>query len=292
MIDFVHLFRRVPNHRLFLERKDIVFVEGMPYHGNETIKYFWHKDKVTGCNIKCGYNNWIDFTGSITKYFYEENYSNLPYSDLVSAIYDLSDNLYSRPNDLVLKSFEFGVNVLLEIPFNALELSNSALCYKSKFFQDMDGDNKKSIGKRCVLQEYQLKIYSKSMQYNLPFELLRYEIKVHKMNYLRPLSFESLQDLTDKNKLHNLKQILIESLNKIIIYDNTIPLGELRSLDRNLCLNWQSQIYRNTLLHSNLRTFNNQKKRLIELIEEYGNQNLKPMLIHKFSDRWDNLMES
>lgn len=165
MIDFIHLHRLIPNYKNFLEREDIKFVEGKPYYFDKPIKCFWNNDLKSGCKIKVGYNNWIDFTGSITKYWYEENYTNLPYSDLACAIHSLADTLYSRPNELNLKSFEFGLNIPLEKPLNALETTDLALNYKNKFFQDMDRYNKLSIGKRCVLQEYQLKLYSKSMQY-------------------------------------------------------------------------------------------------------------------------------
>lgn len=294
MIDFVHLHRLIPNHKIFLEREDIKFVEGIPYHSDKPIKYFWNNDQKSGCKIKVGYNNWIDFTGSITKYWYEENYTNLPYSDLACAIHSLSDTLYSRPNELNLKSFEFGLNIPLEKPLNALETTDLALNYKNKFFQDMDGDNKRSIGKRCVLQEYQLKLYSKSMQYpkEVPFEMLRYEVKVHKKRFLRPVYYDTFEDLYDKDKLIYLKQIFLETFENIVLYDNTIPIEELRTFDRNLCVKWQSPAYRKSLKKTNPRTFSNQKQRLTEIIDEYGIQQLKPKLIQQFSDTWDNLMES
>lgn len=294
MIDFIHLHRLIPNHKIFLEREDIKFVEGKPYHSDKPIKYFWNNDLKSGCKIKVGYNNWIDFTGSITKYWYEENYTNLPYSDLACAIHSLADSLYSRPNELNLKSFEFGLNIPLEKPLNALETTDLALNYKNKFFQDMDGDNKLSNGKRCVLQEYQLKFYSKSMQYpkEVPFEMLRYEVKVHKKRILRPVYFDTFEDLIDKDKLIYLKQMLIETFENIILYDNSIPIEELRTFDRNLCVKWQNPAYRKSLQKSSPRTFSNQKQRLTEIIEEYGEMQLKSKLIQQFSDTWDNLMES
>ena len=79
MIDFVHLFRRIENHRTYLQKTNMEFVEGIKYIKQQHIKYFWHNDLETGCKIKVGYNNWLDFTGSITKYWYNENYNNLPY---------------------------------------------------------------------------------------------------------------------------------------------------------------------------------------------------------------------
>lgn len=294
MIDFVHLHRLIPNYKTFLVREDIKFVEGKPYHSDKPIKYFWNNDLKSGCKIKVGYNNWIDFTGSITKYWYEENYTNLPYSDLACVIHSLADSLYSRPNELNLKSFEFGLNIPLEKPLNALETTDLALNYKNKFFQDMDGDNKLSIGKRCVLQEYQLKLYSKSMQYpkEVPLEMLRYEVKVHKKRFLRPVYFDTFEDLIDKDKLIYLKQMLIETFENIILYDNSIPIEELRTFDRNLCVKWQSPAYRKSLQKTSPRTFSNQKQRLTEIIEEYGELQLKSKLIQQFSDTWDNLMES
>lgn len=292
MIDFIRLFKRIDNHRLFLEREDIKFVEGIIYKNQRHIKYAWHNDLKTSCKIKVGYNNWIEFAGSITKYWYEENYTNLPYSDLVCAVYELADTLYSYPNDLILRSFEFGLNILLDDTIKVLNLTDLAFNYKNKFFQDMDGDNLATIGKRCVLQEYQLKLYSKSMQYKLPYELLRYEIKVHKKRILYPYNFHTFDSLLNKNNLIFLKEQLIEKLSEVLFYDNTIPKHLLTNYERQLCANWQSGIYRKNLLKTNRQKFNYQKKRLLETIDKYGELHLKPNLIQQVSDTWDNLLES
>ncbi len=292
MIDFIRLFRRIENHNLFLERDDIKFVEAIVYKPQKTIKYFWHNDPKTNCKIKVGYNNWVEFSGSITKYWYEENINNLTYSDLACAIYELSDTLYSRPNELILRSFEFGLNILLDDFLNALNLTDLALNYKNKFFQDMDGNNLTSIGKRCVLQEYQLKLYSKSLQYKLPYELLRYEIKVHKKRILEPYNFRTVDSLLDKKNLLFLKNQLLERFNEILLYDNIIPQQKLNGYEKELCSNWQSEIFRKNLIKTNRQKFNYQKKRLTDVIEKFGEQKLKPNLIQQFSDTWDNLMES
>lgn len=293
MIDFVHLFKRIENYKEYLERTDIKFVEGIEYLRKEPIKYFWNNNLENGCKIKVGYNNWLDFTGSITKFWYDENYNNLPYSDLCCAIYELADTLKSRPNELILRSFEFGLNIPMILDFKALELTEFALNYKNKFFEDMDNYSKNpSIGKRCKLQEYQLKLYSKSMQYNLPNELLRYEIKVHKMNCVKKYNIERLGDFENKDKLIFLKNELIEKLNKILFYDNSIPIYALKSNEQLLCLNWQSPIYRKNLVKSNPKKFSYERSKLIDIINEFGKNNITETLIYQISNTWNELLES
>lgn len=86
--------------------------------------------------------------------------------------------------------------------------------------------------------------------------------------------------------------MLIETFENIILYDNTIPIEELRTFDKNLCIKWQNPAYRKSLQKTSPRIFSNQKQRLTEIIEEYGEMQLKSKLIQQFSDTWDNLMES
>ena len=194
---------------------------------------------------------------------------------------------------MILKSFEFGLNIPMILNFNALELTDFALNYKNNFFEDMDDQSKNpSIGKKCKLQEYQIKLYSKSMQYDLPFELLRYEIKVHKMNYLRVCKFDNLEDFINKDKLVFLREELIKKLNQILFYDTSIPTHQLTPSKQRLCLNWQSTIYRKNLEKSDIRKFNYQKAKLNDIIDQFGENKISTTLIQQISDTWDNLLES
>lgn len=293
MIDFIHLFSKIQDFNMYLNHKAIPFVEGIEHRSQHKLAYFWHKDIKTNLMFKVGYNNWIDVSGSITKYWYEENYNNLTYSDLCCAIYSLADTLSKRPNELILRSFEFGLNIHMSQNKSALEMTDLALNYKNGFFENISNKNKDpSIGKKCKLQEYYVKLYSKSNEYHLPFELLRYELKVIKMRWVQKHDIRSAEDLTNKIKLNALKTILIKSISNMTFYDNTIYINTLNKANQQLCLNWQSEIYRKNLLKNNPEKFDTEKKQLNSIVDKYGQNEIKSFLTKNITEIWEQLLQS
>ncbi|HOY32462.1 MAG TPA: hypothetical protein PKW80_11330 [Bacteroidales bacterium] len=291
MIDFVHLHSKIDDYRKYLNDDKFQFVEGIVHKSKKRLPYFWFNDIHSHLIYKVGYSNWLDITGSITKHWYHENYTNLPYSDLCCAIHSLADTLNKRPNELFLRSFEFGLNIHMFKNKSALELTELALNYKNNFFENISNNNKyPSIGIKCKLQEYEIKIYSKSIEYNLPFELLRCEIKVKKMRWVRKHQIETLEDLTNKDKLNALKHNLIDSINDITFYDDTIKTGLLIPREHKLCLNWQSEIYRKNLLKYCPKKFEYQKTKINSILEKNGKMHLKRNIKEQITKSWENLL--
>jgi hypothetical protein len=293
MLDNVHLKAKIFSYCQYLYREDIKFIEGKVYQNQKPLKYFWYKDQLNGSLIKVGYSNWLDFTGSLPKLIYKQNYSNLSYSHLLIAIENLSNSLQKHPIELSISSFEYGLCIPMILDLKALELTDLALNYNSKFFENMDDKSKEpSIGKKCKLQQYQLKLYSKSMQYNLPYELLRFEVKTHRLNYLRKAKIFTLEDLKDKQKLVFLKQDLLKRISNITFYDNSLLISDLKQSEKDLCLNWKSELYRKELVKNDLKKFHYEKHKLIKIISNYGKQNILPTLKNQISNTWDELLES
>lgn len=281
MIDFIHLYSKIDNHKTYLEDKFIRFVEGVEYLKQKRLNYFWHKDKESKMLYKIGYKNWIDISGSLTKYQYEENFSNLTYSDLCFAIDSLAITVNKRPNELILRSFEFGLNIHMFSELKAIELTDLAFNYKKNFFESIESKNKDptSIGKRCRLQKYDVKIYNKSGEYDLPFDLLRVEVKVKKMNLVKHLEIKYLEDLKDLDKLNELMKILIETVENIFFYDTSIPLHLLSPIEKQQCLNWQSELYRKKLIKEHPKKYEYQRKMIKAIVEKYGVLDIKKNII-------------
>src|SRR5690606_24802949 len=129
--------------------KEMRFVEGIVHNSQKPIEYFWYHDIKTHGKTRIGYRNWLSYRGSLAKHWYNNNVWDLTYSDLGSAIYDLSDTLKLQPKNLSIKSLETGINIPMTLDFNALKLTDTALNFKSNFFEDMTNSNSEtSIGKR------------------------------------------------------------------------------------------------------------------------------------------------
>ncbi len=292
MIDFIHTYGAIKNHYDYLKHSELDFVEGIVHNSGKPIRYFWCKND--SMMYKVGYyQNWLDITGSITKYWRETNISDLTYSDLCSAIHSLSETLMVNPKELYIRSFEFGVNIPPVTNHSALELSEFALNYKRKLFDDMDNNSKRpSIGKKCKSQQYILKLYSKSMEYNLPFELLRFEIQIKRMAFIKKAGIESLFDLTNKDKLKSLKSMLVATANKIVFYDDSISPEALDVREGTMLLNWKSKIYLKKKLKEQSKDFQKEKRLVINLIDKHGQQFIKQKLVSSISDKWDKLLEN
>lgn len=215
MICYTSLFAIIQDYKEYLSSNEVDYIEGIAHQSKKPLEYFWHYNKNTHGETRIGYNQWLSHKVSLAKHFYHNNYWDLTYSDLGCAIYDLADSLKLRPNELKIRSIEMGLNLPMTLDFDALKLTETALVFGSKHFEDMTNSNSEtSIGKRCNLNEFAIKLYSKTKESYLTEELLRYEVKVKKMNYLKRANIRNLEDLLDKNNLLYLKKILIENLEK------------------------------------------------------------------------------
>lgn len=295
MICFVSLFAIIDDYNDYLSSNETRFVEGIVHNSQKPIEYFWYYNPKTHGKTRVGYSNWVNYKGSLAKHWYHNNVWDLTYSDLGCAIYDLSETLKLHPKNLSIRSLETGLNIPMILDFKALKLTETALVFGSKHFEDMTNSNSEtSIGKRCNLNEFAIKLYSKTKESYLTEELLRYEVKVKKMNYLKRANIRNLEDLLDKNNLLYLKKILIENLEKIVFFDNSVPISELKPSEREIYMNWQSEFYRKELFEADLRhrKFNYQKQKFEEIIEKHGKHKIKPTLINQVSERFDYLLES
>lgn len=295
MICFVSLYAIINDYNEYLKSEEMRFIEGIVHKSQKPIEYFWYKNPKTNGRTRVGYANWINYRGSLAKHWYHTNVWDLTYSDLGSAIYDLGETLKIHPKNLTVRSVEASVNLPMILDFTALKLTETALNFKTNFFEDLNNSySGTKVGKQCILNEFRIKLYSKTEESNLTQELLRYEVKVKKMNYLKRANIRNLEDLLDKDNLLYLKKILVANLEKIVFFDNTVPISELKPSEREIYMNWQSEFYRKELFEadSRHRKFNYQKQKFEEIIEKHGEHKIKPTLINQVSETWQNLLES
>jgi hypothetical protein len=89
-----------------------------------------------------------------------------------------------------------------------------------------------------VHQQFIIKTYDKSKQYNQTSQLLRVEDKYLKMAELNSIGINYLSDLLNHEIYMKLGQILIDTWNEILYIDQTVNIEKLTLKQREDYKNW------------------------------------------------------
>jgi len=144
--------------------------------------------------------------------------------------------------------------------------------------------NTKGNGRMSEKNDYTIKIYNKSLQYGLPFNLLRFEIKVKRIGFLKPYGINSLtlSDLTNPDIYPKFKTMLLKILSGIVIYNPDIDPDKLTNLnDRELL---KIGRYADHWQQLDRRRKNEKLNRFKELA---GTNEIIENLKSKVSDKWE-----
>ena len=181
-------------------------------------------------------NGKIKLQGSLHKYrnLGKHNYNDFRAVDVAEVVRELSERFEIDTAQTLLNNVEFGVNVVL--PFGVNVVLDNLITYKGKSF-----DRKVEKGMsfyECRMSKFTIKIYDKSLQYNLPNNVLRFEIKVTAMQYLETKGMKEgtklryLSDLLNMAIYEPLGNILTEVFEEILFGDNTINESDLTTKER------------------------------------------------------------
>jgi hypothetical protein len=189
---------------------------------------FWNGLKFEiYCHLETYNIGKIKFSGSLHKFSNGVNYDDFDAFQLRKTIEDISSLIGVTPNEIHIHSIEFGVNIETEL--NPSEVLNRLIYFKQKDFesQRVFKNSKNGFIQRCTRHNYQLKIYNKSIQYNLFNNILRYEIKVTKMQFFKTKinNMSYLSDLFQVNVRDNLLEILLDFWDHILLKEHIIKLN-------------------------------------------------------------------
>jgi hypothetical protein len=222
--------------------------------------------------------NVIKLKGSYHKHAQRNtNYNDYTLNDFERTTNELSKLLCISPLSFTLRCFEFGVNI--KPSHNANDVLNALICYKGKEYEKRTYNGNGYL-KRFVNTQYEIKIYNKSKQNDLPDNILRYEIKVLKMDYVKKKlkhPIKTINDLLNPEIIAGLTNILIESVENLYMYDYRINTKLIKSnRDKHTlieCINpafWE--LYKET--HSETG-YKKKVKRFRELVQKYAPDNLQ-----------------
>jgi hypothetical protein len=155
------------------------------------------------------------------------NHNQFTFMKLQQTIADVCRMLNMNAEDIEVHGLEFGLN--LHPRFGVEGFLKSLVTYKGKQFNLFDPGQE---GRRCKMQQYEIKIYNKGLQYGTPVSILRVEVKVNRMAVLN-YRIQRLADLLLAENWLHCNKVLLEKLNAIIYRE---------SLDR-ILLDKENRIY-------------------------------------------------
>lgn len=238
---------------------------------------------------------WLIVEGSLHEsYFGGENHSRFFHSDICQEVRALCNKLALKPDQLVLRNCEIGVNIHFPFPAQQYAL-NAILLHKTKPFIPFE-ENRKGIclGVCCKLSEYWIKIYAKSLQFALPGELMRVEIKFKKMRTLNEnYELRTLGDLLCSIKIKKLIKLLCTTWSNLLIYEPCLDIDKLSltKLQRELLLQAGNRSYWLELKNMNNGQFHKRRALFRSLMKKHGSNSQTAMLC-SIREEWELLLQS
>lgn len=235
--------------------------------------------------------NYLTIKNSIHKFYKGNNYSDFGYSDLCQATNQICRITGLEPKDFNVKKLEFGFNIPISLkPSILFSQVNS---YKGKEFDNLRS-KARIYGLKCILTEYNIKLYNKSEQVKITEKiqinpnLLRVEVQY---NVMRKIPYiNSLNDLLLEVNLRNLFSNLTTIFNNII-FRNSYDLAKLkRSRDRELLFAGQSIDFWNTEKNINKENYKKRRQRHKKIEEEVRTGNIKDELDRRLLNKFNELM--
>lgn len=229
----------------------------------------------------------LTIQGSIHKAFNNGiNHNDFTYLDYSNAIQMLSDELQIDAEDFTIQRIEFGVNIQKPI-LSFSKIENNLLLHKLTPFAPYTKDNK-IFGYYCNHQRFAIKIYDKSGQENLDYEVLRLEYKITKMQHLKAIGIKKLIDVLDKEKIEKVHQLILKDFSHILM-DNCEVLERCRLplKESNFYLKARDvKFWKRLKTNFSQSTCTTNQRKFKRLINNYAKQDLTRVLNDMLTQKW------
>lgn len=257
------------------------------------VAQFGFMELIITTNIKTGYTK-IELAGSLHKHAQAgTNYADFTHSDICKTIDSICGIICLPPDSFTIRHIEFGTNI--KPTHSAENILSSLIAYKGKRFETREY-NGSGYMKRFCFSQFDLKVYNKSKQYSLPYNLLRYEIKVFKMQYFarKNIELHTLSDLLRADLYKQLLETICHSIADLYWFDYRILVNDIINHKHRLvlteCINtefWAK--YRNA--HSK-KGYRKKLNRFNTLVKMYAPDCLKTYVENSITQKWFELLNS
>jgi len=227
---------------------------------------------------------YLNISGSLHKFWHNGiNHDDYQYLELKDTIKFLETNFGIDPKNCIIRNLEFGINIeTINDPDYYL---SRMIDFKGKALSEMTG-KRKSIGIKCQMAQYIIKIYNKSYQCNLTKNTMRIEIKVIRMKFIEKAGIRTLKDLFHQKKLALLGILLNDLFNSVLMYD---PDLELSNSDRYLYLAGQSPLFWERMKHEKHPSYTYIRRKFKEICNTNGNT-YQNELLEQIQQKWEQLL--
>jgi len=230
----------------------------------------------------------LHINGSFHKnYFGGANFKVFTFADFLMEVNHLQNGLNLIPALTAIHNIEFGVNV--ETPFPPFEyLKNNLLLHRTKEFTKYNAgaNNGKVLGYHCKRDQFDIKIYDKGLQHDLPCNLMRFELRITTMRWLKK-SKTTLSDICQYTTAYNLIRPLLAAWDCLLWSDSTIDVKKLTAKERELYL-WGCSAKHWQIFHNDnsRKTYCEKRAAFTKLITKHG-ANLPHQVRPKLIEVWE-----
>ena len=163
----------------------------------------------------------LTIQGSLHKSFNNGvNYDAFTYTQVVAAIETMTKELCNSAERWKIQRLEIGVNITAT-PISFKSIEQNAIIYKLKPFQEYKMQQS-CFGIYAMQQRYCLKIYAKSKQVGLSYEIIRFELKIIKSAHIKNTGVQFLSDLLSQKCQEQLGKLLGKHMSDILFNHHEI----------------------------------------------------------------------
>jgi len=145
--------------------------------------------------------------------------------DVIWSLNYLCDELSIHPNECIVQTLEFGINIHLDIPASEF-ISQSIIAYKWRAVNRNDDviKGRKAKNYRWEINDTWLKVYDKSLDAGIHHKnILRLEIKMLGRRAVSRLNISTLSDLLLPDTYPHLLEELVKAWDKLTVVDAIKP---------------------------------------------------------------------
>jgi len=287
MIDFIKIHRLPVKPEKLLNNERLTFPLSNVAHTGEEL----NRAQIAHYNglqfVIKGENSALK--GSLHKYWQGgKNWQDFNINDVQATIKELTDKFEFQPENSDLNFVEIGLNI--PVWCDPTEIIKGTVIYKHKSFEPMQVEGK-GFGRVCKTNDFEIKIYNKSLQYGLPHHLLRFEIKVKRIELLAPdrgkkkeQKFRlTLADLCRPEMYTGFLTLILKVLNNILFFDANTPDTTTNPKDHDLFIQGCYSEYWNNL------TGSTKHRKITRFKELTGGEKIKSQLKKLIIEKWNEL---
>lgn len=239
-------------------------------------------------------NGKIYLKGSLHIYFNggHHNYNQFTRSNLLNVLNDLKIKFGLIFSKTTIHHIEFGLN-LINLKYKSDQLVPNILFHsgKGKPFLPFKYENHKTLSDyKCVERDqYKIKAYDKSKQYQQSGNNFRLECKANRMQYLNDIGLRTLEDLIKPEILLKLGGKLISLWDEVTIGDWTIREEDFEIKDLLKLKEWRNPIYWQELYQQtrliNRNKFNSEVTNYRKIVQCHS-QNIHEYIRQALLENW------